>query len=112
MTLVTGKVKGKDPLFSPTAAQSIVQLHQCKALVQLRLRKPQLSVKITRVAVEDFKVTRHSTTVAHVRESRGILSRVRKQLLLSTEFLIFAISNKRIGHLSKCLLYRALVYKK
>src|SRR5881397_65483 len=56
----------KHLLLLPPAPQCVVELHHCQPLIELSLGQAELGVEVTRIAVEDFEVTRHSTLVAHI----------------------------------------------
>ena len=79
---------GYQKLLLPSAAECIVELHERHALVQTRLCKTELGVKVASVAIQNLEIAANAATIPTVGKSCSILRRSCQQLLLSSEFLV------------------------
>ena len=93
----------------PSASQSSVKFDICSEFVQIGLGQRELSCEISRVAIEYLQVTRSPALVSHVRQLCRFFGRVCQLFLLDAEFLDFAVSNQRVGNISKRVLHSTLV---
>src|SRR2546422_4792581 len=88
----------------PPSTEGVVELHQRKKLVQLRLRQSELGRERPRVAVQDLEVARRPSPVALLRQPQGIPGRGGEKLLLLAKLAVLAVGHQRVGDLAERLL--------
>src|SRR2546422_6073674 len=94
----------------PPPAEGVVDLHERKQLVQLRLRQTELRGEGPGVAVEDLEIARRSSPVALIRQRQGITRRDGEKLLLLAEFAVPPVRDQRVGDFAEGLLDGLLVH--
>src|ERR1700733_11099521 len=83
----------------PSAAESVVELHQCEPLIELCLREIELRREVIGFAREYLQEARSAMLVEYFRKTVYIFCGRRQKLLLLTEFAGFLVRDQGVGHL-------------
>src|SRR3974377_84702 len=89
------------PSLLPASAEGPIKLYQALVLPAPPLRESQFSIEERSLTVQDFKIGRRTTSIAHFRETNGLLQIGDRILLTKPYFMEFLITNQGVGHLTE-----------
>ena len=93
-------------LLLPAAAKCAVKLHETLILCAAGLREHEFRGKERPLPIQDFEIRSGTSSVAHDRQTHGLLQVRHGLLLANPDLMVFLVTNQRIGYVPERVLNR------